>query len=95
MRIPCAYCGPRDSSEFLFLRNANYRLTDLKEPDALKSTVEMVYLRENPAGRHEELWYHQHGCRSWLRVTRDTRTHEVNAVDFYAGTDGTSVCENK
>ena len=41
-----------------------------------------VYLRDNPAGPHEELWYHRSGCRSWLRVTRNTRTHEILAVAF-------------
>ena len=33
-----------------------------------------VYLRDNPAGAHRELWYHGAGCRAWLVVTRDTRT---------------------
>ncbi len=42
--------------------------------------VEAVYLRDNPAGPHDELWYHASGCRSWLRVTRDTRTHEMLAA---------------
>jgi len=41
---------------------------------------EEVYLRVNPAGAHEELWYHVFGCRSWLKVTRNTRTHEILAV---------------
>ena len=27
-----------------------------------------------------ELWYHGGGCRSWLRVVRDTRTHEIESV---------------
>jgi len=41
-----------------------------------------VYIRDNPAGRYAELWYHGAGCRSWLTVTRDTRTHEVFAVEL-------------
>ncbi len=28
-------------------------------------------------GTIQELWYHASGCRSWLTVTRDTRTHAV------------------
>ncbi len=36
-----------------------------------------VYLRDNPAGPHRELWQHVSGCRAWLVVTRDTRTHEI------------------
>jgi sarcosine oxidase subunit delta len=41
-----------------------------------------IYVRDNPAGPHHELWYHASGCRSWLRVLRNTRTHEILAVSF-------------
>ena len=40
-----------------------------------------VYLRDNPAGPHRELWQHVSGCRAWLVVTRDTRTHEILRVE--------------
>jgi len=38
-----------------------------------------VYLRENPAGMIREHWYHAHGCRNWIVVTRNTMTHEIAA----------------
>ena len=41
-----------------------------------------MHLRENPAGLHRELWYHEHGDRSWLVVTRNTVTHEVLGVEL-------------
>ena len=41
-----------------------------------KSSV-YVYLRDNPCGPLEELWYHGAGCRSWITVRRDTHTHEM------------------
>jgi sarcosine oxidase subunit delta len=52
-----------------------------KRPDpAAENAAELfyryVYLRENPAGQIQELWYHASGCRSWLIAVRDTRTHE-------------------
>ena len=31
---------------------------------------------------HQELWYHGGGCRAWLVVTRNTRTHEISDVTF-------------
>jgi len=34
-------------------------------------------LRDNPSGLHQEYWYHGGGCRSWLVVTRNTRTHDI------------------
>ena len=50
-------------------------------PDATpEAWVDYVYLRDNPAGRHEELFHHAGGCRAMLAVRRDTRTHAVLAV---------------
>jgi sarcosine oxidase subunit delta len=42
--------------------------------------VDYVYLRDNPAGPHKELWYHSASCRRFLRVERDTRNHEIFSV---------------
>ena len=39
--------------------------------------MDYVYLRDNLAGAHRELWHHVHGCRSWLVVTRNTRDHAI------------------
>lgn len=36
-----------------------------------------VYFRENPRGPHSEYWHHVGGCRAWLKVRRDTVTHEI------------------
>jgi methylglutamate dehydrogenase subunit B len=80
MRIPCPFCGERDLSEFSYWGDADYRRPDPNGAGAEARFVEAVYLRTNPAGPHEEWWYHAVGCRTWLRVTRDTRTHEVLAA---------------
>jgi methylglutamate dehydrogenase subunit B len=82
MRIQCPFCGERDVSEFSYLGDADFKRPDPDAPDAEARYFEAVYLRNNPAGPHEELWYHAYGCRSWIRVTRDTRTHEILAVNF-------------
>jgi sarcosine oxidase subunit alpha len=44
-----------------------------------------VYLRDNPIGELEEFWYHAQGCRNWLRVVRDTRSHMISAAVLGAG----------
>jgi methylglutamate dehydrogenase subunit B len=80
MRIQCPFCGERDVSEFIYLGAANVPRPDPSTADAEERFYEAVYLRDNPAGPHEELWYHGWGCRSWLQVRRDTRTHEILAV---------------
>jgi sarcosine oxidase subunit delta len=82
MRIRCPFCDERDSSEFTVAGDAGCERPDPAQSDALQRFCDAVYLRDNPAGRHVELWYHASGCRSWLQVTRDTVTHEVLAVEF-------------
>ena len=82
MRIQCPFCGERDISEFAYLGDANFTRPDPAAADAPARFFEEVYLRDNPAGPFEELWYHASGCRSWLRVRRNTRTHEILGVEF-------------
>jgi methylglutamate dehydrogenase subunit B len=77
MRIHCPFCGERDLCEFSYLGDAT-----VQRPDSVEKFYEAVYLRDNLAGRHSELWYHTFGCRGWLRVTRDTRTHAIFAVEL-------------
>jgi heterotetrameric sarcosine oxidase delta subunit len=79
MRIQCPYCGERDLSEFAYLGDAGFKRPDPAAPDASEQFFVQVYLRDNPAGPFAELWYHASGCRSWLRVRRNTRTHEMLA----------------
>jgi methylglutamate dehydrogenase subunit B len=77
MRIPCPFCGVRDLSEFSYRGAVTAPRPDTRAADAEAQFVDWVYLRTNPAGEHEEYWYHAFGCRSWLIVCRDTRTHVI------------------
>jgi len=80
MRIACPHCGTRDVREFSYLGDAKPERPDPNAADALSQFTAYVYLRDNPAGPHQELWYHAAGCQAWLVVGRDTRTHEILAV---------------
>jgi sarcosine oxidase subunit delta len=82
MRIKCPYCGERDAREFSYRGAAGSNRPDPAAPDAAAAFYDYVYLRDNPAGLHAELWYHGAGCRAWLEVRRDTRTHEIRSVAF-------------
>lgn len=74
--------GPRDSAEFVYLGDAAL----IDRPDPATASAEdwhdYAYLRDNPAGLHRELWFHEGGDRSWLVVTRDTTTHEITQVEL-------------
>lgn len=75
MRIPCPYCGPRDVHEFVYRGDASpARPAADASPEAW---ADYVYLRDNAAGAMTEHWYHAQGCRAWLVVERDTRTHAI------------------
>lgn len=39
-----------------------------------------VHERENPAGPHKEWWHHTAGCRRWITIHRDTRTHRIMTI---------------
>jgi methylglutamate dehydrogenase subunit B len=80
MRIRCPFCGERDSGEFAYHGAATRSRPDPDARDYERELLTAVYVRDNPAGPHDELWYHVSGCRSWLRVRRDTRTHEILSV---------------
>ncbi len=83
--------GPRDAAEFVYLGDASLinrpdwqgkDATDEAINNAVEQFHEYLYLRDNPIGRHRELWYHEQGDRSWLVVTRDTLTHEIVQVEL-------------
>ncbi len=75
--------GPRDSAEFTYLGDAKLiDRPDATSENAAHAFYEYGYLRDNPAGVHEELWFHESGDRSWLVVTRDTTTHEISKVEM-------------
>ncbi|MFG1478939.1 sarcosine oxidase subunit delta [Xanthobacter sp. V4C-4] len=90
MRIPCPYCGSRDAHEFAYLGDATLTRPDPAAPDAAEAFHAYAYLRTNPEGAHREHWYHANGCRRWLVVTRNTKTHEILGAAF-AGTDKSEV----
>ena len=81
MIINHPHLGPRDASEFTILGDASLiNRPDWQAGDADDAFYNYQYLRDNPAGLHHELWFHEQGDRSWLVVTRDTATHAVIAV---------------
>jgi len=81
MRITCPFCGQRDLAEYSYHGDAESNADRPAETssDQLPWNTH-IYDRKNPAGRHNELWQHSGGCRSFLTVTRDTRTHDIAAV---------------
>ncbi len=80
MRIVCPFCGERDGEEFATIGGVAGPRPDPAAPDALEQFHAYVHLRANPAGPSREHWYHAQGCRRWLVITRNTRTHEILSV---------------
>jgi len=89
MQIPHPLLGLRDAAEFTYLGDA--ALLDrpviddpaqLGTPATLDAFHDYLHLRDNPAGVIRELWFHEQGDRSWLVVTRDTRSHEILGAEL-------------
>lgn len=80
MIIHCPICGPRGSGEFTYNGDATVSRDPLSED--LAAANAMVHDRKNLRGEHIEYWQHNAGCRAWLKVTRNTVTHEISGVEL-------------
>lgn len=75
--------GPRDAAEFTYLGDAALiNRPDWQADNAADQFHDYLYLRDNPAGEHRELWFHEQGDRSWLVINRNTLTHEISKVEL-------------
>jgi len=83
-QIQCPWCGVRDEAEFQYKGDA----TVVRPADDADEAgfFRYVYLRDNPRGWHTEWWHHVAGCRQFVKVVRNTLTHEVAATGTPADT---------
>jgi len=78
--IKCPWCGERDHTEFTYGGDASVSRVRPAVQAPLAEWHDYVYLRDNPLGRHLELWHHTASCRRWVTVERDTLTHAITAT---------------
>lgn len=80
MLVDCPHCGKRAQAEFVYERTLDSIVTlDMPADEA----VARLYARANPAGLDDELWRHSYGCRQWIVLRRDRRTHEIVSTAFF------------
>ena len=77
LEIKCPYCGNRSQNEFSYGGDSTVKRPELDKEVTDKEWDEFVYFRNNPRGKHSELWHHVSGCRQWFKVLRDTTSHEI------------------
>ena len=77
LNIKCPYCGDRSQKEFAYGGDGTVIRPELNQEISDEKWDEFVYLRKSPRGKHIELWHHIAGCRQWIKVQRDTVTHEI------------------
>ena len=75
--IKFPYCGMRPQNEFMYGGDATVKRPELNKEVSDKERDTYVYFRKSPTGKHTELWLHNSGCRQWIKVERDTATHEI------------------
>jgi heterotetrameric sarcosine oxidase delta subunit len=79
MIIKCPNCGPREINEYTYIGDATVKRPDHDDTD-MENWINYVFMRNNPRGIHVEHWQHTSGCRAFLKITRDTVTHEITGV---------------
>ncbi len=77
-RIDCPWCGVRDESEFQYQGDATVSRPEFTASE--EAFFRYVYVRDNPRGWHTEWWHHVGGCRQWVKVVRNTLTHEIHVT---------------
>ena len=75
--IDCPWCGPRDDEEFHYGGEAHI----LRPRDAAalsdEAFADYLVMQQNPKGPQLERWSHNHGCRRWFNMLRNTATNEI------------------
>lgn len=79
MIIKCPHCGPREASEYTYVGDATIKRPADDDPD-IERWSDYVFMRDNPRGAHSEHWQHTSGCRAFIKVQRDTISHEISEV---------------
>jgi heterotetrameric sarcosine oxidase delta subunit len=82
--INCPHCGPRDHAEFTYIGDATVKRPAFAGEHDDKTWYEFVYIRDNPRGAHLEYWQHNAGCRAYVKVLRNTASHEIMQVGLPA-----------
>ncbi|MCY3877809.1 MAG: sarcosine oxidase subunit delta [Rhodobacteraceae bacterium] len=77
MVITCPFCGPRDEREFEYCGPAAPPRPEDASVVSDRGWVEYLTSPPNPVGPVEEIWWHKRGCEAWIRLCRDTVTHEI------------------
>ena len=77
LNIKCPYCGMRSPIDFAYGGDATVKRPELNKEISDNEWDSFVYFRKSPRGKHLELWHHISGCRQWIKVQRDTVTHEI------------------
>ena len=75
--IKCPHCGMRSQNEFSYGGDASVKRPELDKEISDQDWDNFVYNRKSLRGKHLELWQHISGCRQWIKVERDTNTHEI------------------
>ena len=79
IRIKCPFCGERDHAEFTYGGDGSIKYPSLDA--SIENWTKAIFFRENICGEQVETWHHSNGCRLWLKVKRNTMTHEIYSVE--------------
>ncbi|MBT6094840.1 MAG: sarcosine oxidase subunit delta [Rhodospirillaceae bacterium] len=79
LHITCPWCGPRAQTEFSYEDDATRTRPTIDDTNA-EMHFDYVYQRDPRMGVQDELWRHGAGCGKFVKVRRNTLTHEITAT---------------
>ena len=77
LHIKSPHCGLRSHNEYSYGGDDSGKKPELNKEITDEECDNLVYNRKIIRGKHLELWQHLFGCRQWIKVERDTATHEI------------------
>ena len=72
--INCPNCGRGNPYEFKF--GGECKQIPGEKADQ-KTWCDYLFFNENMAGFQDEWWFHNLGCGEWVKIRRNTATHEM------------------
>ena len=82
LQIRCPICNElRSEEEFSYAGEAHIRRPAKPFEQSDEEWGEYLHFRDNPCGRHREMWFHAAGCRRYFNALRDTVSYAI--LDTY------------
>ncbi|MCY4540950.1 MAG: sarcosine oxidase subunit delta [Rhodobacteraceae bacterium] len=79
--IECPFCGSRDEREFDYGGLAKPPRGRIAEVASDREWLDYLLIAEEQGEIAEEYWWHVRGCGEWIKIRRNTLTHDIESPE--------------